>query len=346
MHGEDLYTLCSKRYSHEYCLEILDVERLMIRLNRLTMPGRIWGSRLKDVLSALFGPRYPLHSDQTGTPVFIIGSGRSGNTLLRRLLMANSKIYIPPETYVLGDVISIFQRYSHLPWQHICRLILGSFSISEDFSTFPRQSLHLLHQEIINLPEDKRSLEAVLSAFYLFMAKEAKPGATIWGDKTPMNSFHLNKIDKVFPNARYIHIFRDGCDVVSSYLEMGRYTALKDAANRWSQSVDLCRRFSETAGARYKEVKYETLVMRPLDTVNSVMDFLGIDRVEGKELEHVDPKTLGDVSERDHYSNVMRPISASSIGKGRKKLSKDDLEILQSIIGRQLYELGYPPANK
>jgi len=60
--------------------------------------------------------------------IFIIGSGRSGNTLLRRILTGSEELYIPPETYVLGDTIRNFPEYSRLEWPSTCQLILGKFA--------------------------------------------------------------------------------------------------------------------------------------------------------------------------------------------------------------------------
>ena len=46
----------------------------------------------------------PLHSTVRYMPFFIIGSGRSGNTLLRTILETHPEVHIPPETYVIGKV--------------------------------------------------------------------------------------------------------------------------------------------------------------------------------------------------------------------------------------------------
>ena len=59
-------------------------------------------------------------------PVFIVGSGRSGNTLLRRILNASNEIYIPPEMKMLNHIISIYHRYSNAPWNELVNLIYSS----------------------------------------------------------------------------------------------------------------------------------------------------------------------------------------------------------------------------
>ena len=53
---------------------------------------------------------YALHGEERHDPFFVIGVGRSGNTLFRRILTAHSELHIPPETFVLGDVLADFRR--------------------------------------------------------------------------------------------------------------------------------------------------------------------------------------------------------------------------------------------
>ena len=50
----------------------------------------------------------------TTEPLFIIGAPRSGNTLTRRVLMASGQIYIPPETYVIGEILSRWPKWRGL----------------------------------------------------------------------------------------------------------------------------------------------------------------------------------------------------------------------------------------
>ena len=293
-----------------------------------------------------FKRTYPLRSNALLSPIFIIGSGRSGNTLLRRIVMGHPDIYIPPETYVLGPCIRSYRRYQHLDWRTLSRLVLSMFALSEDFETFPTQSLHSLYKEIRKYPKEKRSLDNVLDGFYLFMAKHAKPSSKIWGDKTPINVNHLDEIDTVFPSARYIHIVRDGCDVVSSYLTMGRYQTIEAAARRWRDATIRCQEFGSKAPDRYLEIRYEDLVTRPKATTQKVFEFLGIDYHESMIDKPPRPEEFGDIGVLDHLNAAARPIFQDSIGKGRHKFTEEQLQEIQHLIGDQLLHLGYRAAKQ
>jgi len=76
-------------------------------------------------LSKPFGG-YPLHKDEKISPFFIIGSGRCGTTLMRRILITHPDICIPPETFVLSQWISLYQRYNNTNWKDLVYRILST----------------------------------------------------------------------------------------------------------------------------------------------------------------------------------------------------------------------------
>ncbi|MEO7677469.1 MAG: sulfotransferase, partial [Verrucomicrobiota bacterium] len=159
---------------------------------------------------------YPLHRGELHRPFFIVGSGRSGNTLLRRLLQASPEVHIPPETYVLGKVIRAFRKYRWiLPWEQLINLTLAIFEFYPEFDKF-EVSLRPLAQRLQDAPPGSRSLALMLDALYRFHGEQTGKTFSVWGDKTPNNSYALDRIVSVFPRAQFIHILRDGGDVVPS----------------------------------------------------------------------------------------------------------------------------------
>ncbi|ETX03673.1 MAG: hypothetical protein ETSY2_32830 [Candidatus Entotheonella gemina] len=205
----------------------------------------------------------PLRSQEIHpAPFFIIGSGRSGTTLLRAMLAMHSDIHIPPETYVLGRVIRNYKRYSRLPWHMVLKFTLAEFEYFPEFDTF-EFSLAKLYRELLHTPYENRNLAFVLHQFYMSHARLKQPQAIRWGDKTPVNTFNLNDIQDVFPEALYIHLIRDGRDVISSYLEMGRYQTIEAAANRWLLAVNKAKAFGQRFPERYMEIKYEDFIIDP-----------------------------------------------------------------------------------
>jgi hypothetical protein len=307
-----------------------------------------WKSRLRPVrrsvnrlIPSCFARSHRLTTCAELNPVFIVGSGRSGNTLLRRLICKNDQIFIPPETFVLLSCINIFKDYAHMPWPLLCRLILSQFIMSLDFDTFPRQDLRELDKKLQTLPPRKRSLATILHMFYMFQASEVKPKAERWGDKTPVNAFCLNELHQVFPNALFIHIVRNGYDVVNSYLKMGRYKNAEDAAERWARAINACQHFYNKHPNMMITIKYEDIITNNEYVMQEIGDFLSLDLSPDVLKKSDDVESLGDITKKPQYAGVAQPISIESIGKGVREMPEDDIRRIEGIVEKKNRELGY-----
>lgn len=276
-----------------------------------------------------FSIKYPIYLNNSISPFFIIGSGRSGNTLLRRLLNNHTQLFIPPETFVLGSVINTFQIFRGARWEEIVTLVYDKFEMHPEFETFGIDSLKELKKEMIQLPEKKKSLDNLLNSFYLFYAKQHGINKEKWGDKTPLNVFSLKKIEKVFPNGKYIHIIRNPYDSIYSYVNAKIYDNYQDAALRWVNAVKLSKRFGEDRN-EYLEIFYEDLVSKPEREIKKICSFLNI--VFEEKMFSENKEFLGDINLRPHHANVLKSINTNSIGKGLKKLSNQEKEIIDNIL--------------
>ena len=147
----------------------------------------------------------------------------------------------------------------------------------------------------------------------------------------------------MFPKGQFIHILRDGGDVIPSLLAAKIRPDLASAACRWKTSVNAVQKFIQTHPANCLEIRYETLVQNPEATMKPVFEFLGLS-FDAEFLKSQAPaSSMRDLSKYDHLSNVLSPISTESIGKGRKKLSAEEKSVAQKIIGADLQKLGYAP---
>lgn len=272
-------------------------------------------------------------------PFFIIGSGRSGNTLLRAVLTGHSDVAIPPESYVLAKAIRRFRAYSFLDWPLLVRIVLAEFEYHDQFESWDL-SLRSVYEPLSQLPEEKCDLALILDEIYRRYMSVHMPNAKRWGDKTPMNTAHLHWIDRVFPQAKYVHMLRDGRDVVSSYVQAGLYSSVEEAGQRWRRSVTMARRFGERFPDRYLEVRYENLVRRPEREVRRVCEFLGIEFRKDMLQFQDDVDELGD-THLSHHEGLRRPINTDSIGKWKSRLSTQDQEIVVRLIGDKLDAMGY-----
>ena len=275
---------------------------------------------------------FSMHKNDNLNPFFIIGSGRSGNTLLRRILNEHSELYIPPETYVMGETIDIFKRNRNMEWPHLVRLIYSTYQFHPEFDTFDINNLSQLVMQVSNDPKEHRSLSHIFNSFYEYYKNSHSLTGKRWGDKTPYNTFYLNNIHKVFPEAQFIHIIRDPYDSIYSYVKSGIYSNYIDAATRWKKSIELSCDFGHKFPNKYYEIKYEELVNEPESYIKEICAFLTIN-FEKKMLDMSDKsKKLGDVQTLAHHENVLKPISNKYIGLGLKNLSQIDKTLIDNVL--------------
>jgi hypothetical protein len=288
---------------------------------------------------SLIGPPWQVSGTKHRDFIFILGAGRSGNTLLRRLLMENAYIYIPPETYVLPMIARLRWLGRGLPWSIVVNMVISAFHYHPEFKWVGGCDLSVLAGEAKNWPKAKRKVDLLLIEIYRAMASFSGSDATVLGDKTPLNTLHLRGIGKLIPGAKYIYIYRDGADVVDSYVRAGIYRNYIQAAKRWVDSVNAWKKIKGRIGRDcYAEVRYEELARRPEQVIENLIDALSLP----KRNEAIGVlKILGDATSLDHHANVVQPPSPSSIGKGRKNIPKDQVQKVAKILNKELIICGY-----
>lgn len=270
----------------------------------------------------------------------IVGSGRSGNTILRRLLMERGSIYIPPETYIWSSQVGVLLRAPALKWDEKIALLLGRLEFSPEFDTFQMESLRGFALAASAWPTNRQTLGDLIQGLYRWLAEEKGVPAQWVGEKTPMNLSRIGLIEKTFPEARYLYIERDGVDVAISYRDSGLYPDLVSGARRWRQSRDTWFRFSASISESRKfQVRFEDLVSNHIAVSEAALNHFKIPLRQEK----VDvSKALGDVFTRPHHTNVRNPdIGPRPVGAARQKLSQSEREQLRTTFGNALVDAGY-----
>jgi len=136
-------------------------------------------------------------------------------------------------------------------------------------------------QLLATFPEDKLDeRRARIGAFMETIAE--KPlrahGASRWCDGTPDNVLHMLDLAAIFPNARFVHIMRDGRFVARSFYRLGWSPSTTAALRQWHQAVTTGRSLGEDLGpTRYFEVTFERLLDDPETHLREILEFLGED---------------------------------------------------------------------
>lgn len=283
----------------------------------------------------------PLSLGQPLRPCFIIGSGRSGTTLVRAILTAHGGVAIPPESYVIPEVIRAHRSLGFLSWPDLCRVVVGRFESHPDFADW-ETDLAPACRDAISLPPEQRDLAHIIDAVFRCYLYRHMPTAVLWGDKTPSNTTYVEWLDRVFPSALYIHVLRDGRDVVSSFMRTGIASSLGGACDDWRGRFRAARRLGRRVGeARYLEVRYEDLVTDWQREITRLCKFLQLEFRDAMLHHELIAPCLTDVRRVPHYANVLTRLNPSFVGNWRSNLSAADQALVERRLGLDLVAAGY-----
>jgi len=250
-------------------------------------------------------------------PIFVIGSARSGTTMLRLMLDSHPGISSGEETHFLQQLEPVVGKQ----WRLLERY------------GFPREYW----------------LDRLRHLYGDFQAEYAvRRGRVRWADKDPANTLILPFVEELFPDAQYIHLLRDGHDVVASHRDRWGYrSAARAARGAWRKYVEAARTFGATVGPdRFLEVRYEVLVADPEAELRRLCIFLGeawdpamlaFDRAEHDGTERYSQFT----AERREQGGDGSAVYQSRVGAGRASLDPVLRAMLRRSSGTLLDELGY-----
>lgn len=265
-----------------------------------------------------------------GPPFFIVGSARSGTTLLRLMLNAHPEVAIPPESRFIAELWTGHDEVE------VDRL-LSRLAANDRFQTW-ELPIAAVERELDGRTS-ARYAEVMEAAYHAYASSQGK---SRWGDKTPRYVRHIPLLAALWPDARFIHLIRDGRNVALSYAEVpfGPKNVAR-AARLWAGRVQAGLREGRTLGGmRYLEINYEDLVEDPEGETKGVCQFLDLDFDPGM-LNYTEG--LGDsvLSRATMYNpNVMQPPKPK-VRSWEESMPEDHVEIFEAVAGEVLSELGY-----
>jgi hypothetical protein len=199
----------------------------------------------------------------------IVGVPRSGTTLLRMMLDSHSELAIPPET---GFLLGKRTDDSTINAREFAREMTAFPSDAPAWVDFGIEAADFLEQ-VHALPLEA-GVGDVLRLFYRIYA--SRHGKRRAGDKTPSYVNAMPAVAHALPEARFIHIIRDGRDVALSWRQTW-FAPTKDISgliNSWSGMILGAR--EAVAGLRYREVFYADLVRDPAAVLQGICEFIDL----------------------------------------------------------------------
>ena len=268
---------------------------------------------------------------------FFVGVARSGTTLLRAMVDSHPDITIPPESWFVTELAACRRAYETPHGFDIERFATDVLA-HERFARWGISDDDLRAAVRDASPCDYPS--AIRSVFSHWAIRQGKQR---YGDKTPGYLAELALIAALFPEARIVHLIRDGRDVALSYSdELG--VPVVNAIRLWRSRVRAGREAGRALGdARYREIRYEDLVADPDTTLRAVCSFIGL-RFSDRMLRHWEhaAQMLAGMPDRHHHRLVECPPTVG-LRDWRAQMPPHVARACGLLAGDLLDELGYEP---
>ena len=273
--------------------------------------------------------------NQITRQIFIGGCSRSGTTLLGSMLGVHSNCICSPESHFKIGILRHFAgNFRHINLKEVMTYLARHWRF-----------------QIWELPIDIDPIESEADGdgygdmlnwiVSQYAQREGKSGAQLWIDHTPENISYASTLIELFPDAKFIHLVRDGRGVAASILPLdwGPNSIVK-AARWWMRMVS----FGLAAEAcllpdRIMQVKYEALVANPEETLRSICRFLDIPyETSMKEANGFRPPRY---TLRQHQFVGHKPDKQVS-NRWKTRLTPREIEIFENQTRNFLTYLGYP----
>jgi Sulfotransferase family len=228
-------------------------------------------------------------------PILIIGAMGSGTTLLRLMLDSHPHIAIPPET----GFMRAYNAHQFIPFKWSGRNWAKRLGWSRE------------------------ELDGELAQFYerLFMRYVEHHGKRRWGEKTPLHTFHIDDMARLYPESVFVGMVRHPGGAVASC--MSRFGHSFDRATyhylRYTKEI---ARQAARYGDRFAVLRYEDLVLQPERSMRELLAWLGEPWSDEVLAHHTIQSSRGGTMKAEGKNRVDEPIDVSRIEKWTRTLNE------------------------
>jgi Sulfotransferase family len=299
--------------------------------------------------------------------LFIVGSARTGSTLLRHVLNRAPEVCLASETHFfrwarhagLADQLADVQGAA----SSTALARLSSRFFEPDFWIWLRRNAtpEEFAERLGATDLSEQSVFALLLDMYAERRCGLSSATGVLGEKTPSHLAEVSRLREWFPSSRVIHTFRDPRAIYASQLRRlregrwgpkSRYSWLPGriidpvlapaeavrTAVGWRAAASLHRRYAASLGDAYRLVRFEDLVTRPAEEIERLCDFIGVpfrpDMLEGIDV-------VGSSFHAARHASSGFDTTTSS--RWRSTLGPMAKRWFSTTLGGELQRFGYEP---
>lgn len=285
---------------------------------------------------------------QCTNPIFIIGCPRSGTTLLASILNRHSQIASGTETHFFDFVSRRNYNWKEFTLTSFTQLLAESRI--QDFIQAAGISKEKLIKNYKQDPQSKYQSKLEIDQFYKkevfdllinsFLDSRSKARLC---ENTPQHLSHIEEILTLYPQAKFIHLIRDGRDTIRSLMQMPwRPNGLLNNARFWVQNLkEVSRTINKLGTNSILEIRYEELVLKPEESLKLICDFLEEEYEPGLLDNSKDQAAIYSNWESSWKQKTRTQLNTDSINSWQTELDQDSQALLNWYLKDILTGLGY-----
>lgn len=260
---------------------------------------------------------------------FIVGRGRSGTTLLSRMLARHPRLEVAPEGFF---VMNLWRRHGRALLtadrvDDFCRDLLAENRMRTwglDLADVGRR---------LREPPPPAYADACERVYASYAhSTRGRPGVELVGDKNPHYGLFTEHLIRLFPDARFIHVVRDPRDNVLSYRSVP--FDLQDSAAlayRWRRYNEEILAVASRHPDNFHQLRFEDLVAHPEPSLTEVCNALGVD-YDPALLEFHTEQPDGFYGKHSHWFDKLgAPLDGRQADKWRTGLAPEDIVATEAI---------------
>ncbi|MEG5053662.1 MULTISPECIES: sulfotransferase [unclassified Microcoleus] len=261
--------------------------------------------------------------------IFLVGSPRSGTTMLQSLLAAHPEVISFPES-----------KFFHY-------LLYKKFA-----GKFPGR-MEAFFKDEINRPEllqDFDNSQTVATKVSWFVGVldglAAEQNKSIWLEKTPEHIYFIEDIQRFLPDAKFIHILRNSMDTIASLHEATRNSHdlwgpgwdLNHCIHRWKEAMLISHKYAKKSN--HILVKYEEILENKVKKLEELCDFMGIEYDE-RMLEFYQEKAAHLSLNLPWHQGIDREVKSNKVHKYHKIFKSNEIRYILDKIKRVKGEIAW-----
>jgi hypothetical protein len=294
------------------------------------------------------------NSIQMNDPIFIVGSSRSGTTLVSRILKKHPEIHILNETHFIYEFDRFIKNNALLSDDKIWKIVNLMLTIQKkdyyrknDYEEYPEAAKEIISEF---QRQKQRNFATLNKIFFKFEAK--RHGKKRAGDQTPRHIFCMHQLLKMYPDAKFVQMVRHPCAVLLSqknkwkaglHWQIPKFEVLRTFFNYhpvtisilWKKSVESGLEAQQIIAERsLKTIIFENLVEKPRKEIMELCDFLQIDFFP--DMINV-PVEMSSNIKNEGYKGISKSVSEH----WRDRLSETEVFIAEKLTSHQMELLGF-----